>query len=135
MINEYNKQDIAQKLNDGKLLAVEKKKDDLFVVGGGNKGKKGKKQKTQQKEASDKFQIDFTIINKFGLVRISPPSAPSGLDAKIEEIVQNQKDFKAAGEKKLKDIKDNMGQHIADEVEEDIKREEREKEYLDEEEK
>jgi|TARA_B110000305_G_C19428671_1_gene635051 hypothetical protein len=28
-----------------------------------------------------------------------------------------------------------MGQHIADEVEEDIKREEREKEYLDEEEK
>jgi|TARA_B110000305_G_C19428671_1_gene635052 hypothetical protein len=30
MINEYNKQDIAQKLNDGKLMAVEKKKDDLF---------------------------------------------------------------------------------------------------------
>lgn len=45
MINEYNKQDIAQKLTDGKLMAVEKKKDDLF--GGGNKGKKGKKQKTQ----------------------------------------------------------------------------------------
>lgn len=101
MINEYRQQDIAQKLSDGKLMAVEHKKEELFTVGGGNKGKKGKKQKTQQKEATDSFQIDFTVINKFGLVRISPPSAPSGLDAKIEELIQNQKDLKAAGEQKL----------------------------------
>lgn len=99
LINEYKKQDIAQKLNDGKLMAVEKKKDELFTVGGGNKGKKGKKQKNQQKqEATDSFQIDFTVINKFGVVRISPPSSPEGLDAKIEELVQNQEALRAAGE-------------------------------------
>ena len=44
LINEYNRQDIEQKLKDGKLMAVESKKDEMLVVGGG-KGKKGKKNK------------------------------------------------------------------------------------------
>lgn len=50
MINEYNRQDIEQKLKDGKLMAVQSKKDDMLIVGGGGKGKKGKKNKQQKVE-------------------------------------------------------------------------------------
>jgi hypothetical protein len=47
MINEYNRQDLEQKLKDGKIQAVMNKKDDEVVQIGGKGGKKGKKQKQQ----------------------------------------------------------------------------------------
>lgn len=42
MIAEYNRQDIEQKLKDGKISAQHKKDEGMVVVGGG-KGKKGRK--------------------------------------------------------------------------------------------
>lgn len=48
MINDYNKQDLEQKLKEGKIQAVEKSNDDVMTIGG-NKGKKGKKPKQQAK--------------------------------------------------------------------------------------
>lgn len=75
LINDYNKQDLEQKLKEGKIQAVEKGNDEIVTVGG-NKGKKGKKPKQQAKQgdaSSKTFQVDFAVINKFGLVQVSPP--------------------------------------------------------------
>ena len=77
-INDYNKQDIDQKLKDGKILMAAPKKEEVTIIGGG-KGKKGKKPKAQTKDASDAFKIDLEVIKKFGIVNVSPPVAPEDL--------------------------------------------------------
>lgn len=46
-IAEQHRQELEQKLKDGKIQAAVSKKDDLTVVGGGGKGKKGKKPRNQ----------------------------------------------------------------------------------------
>jgi hypothetical protein len=90
LINEYNRQDIEQKLKDGKLMEAHTKHEDMMFVGGGGKGKKGKKNKQhaqkQSEPSTEKFAIDFHMINKFGLIRVSPPVSAEQLDPKIEEI-------------------------------------------------
>ena len=67
-------------------MAVQSKKDDMLIVGGGGKGKKGKKNKQQKVEQAQTFNIDFAVINMFGIVGVSPPIAPTDLDPKIEEL-------------------------------------------------
>ena len=122
MINEYNRQDIEQKLKDGKLMAVHKKEDSVVQIGGG-KGKKGKKKNTQKNEASSSFNIDIVAINKFGLISVSPPIAPSDLDEKIEELTARQKKFLTDGEQQLKQEKENLENDIEKAVEDDLEAE------------
>lgn len=86
LINEYNRQDIEQKLKDGKIQAVVKK-DEGIQIGGGKKNK-GKKPKAESSNKPVPFNIDFSVISKFGLVQVSPPISPEELDAKIEELTQ-----------------------------------------------
>jgi len=93
-------------------MAVEKVKDDAFTV---NKSKKGKKQKTGKHEATE-FNLDFTALNKFSLVRISPPSAPDELDAKIEELSTHRKQIQDQGEKKLVELKAKAHEQAPGEV-------------------
>ena len=137
-INEYNRQDIEQKLKDGKIQAVSKKDDSVMSVGAKG-GKKGKKQnKPKQSEGPKSFNIDFAVINKFGLVQVSPPLAPEDLDHKIEELTEKQKIFQKNGDEILKEERENLEKHIEKMVEEDIEREakaaEQEEEYDEEEE-
>jgi len=52
------------------------------VVGGKNKKNKGKKPK-KDVIVEEAFSIDFTVINKFGFLKVSPPLGPTDLDHKI----------------------------------------------------
>lgn len=117
LINEYNRQDIEQKLKDGKIQAVVKK-DEIMQIGGGKKNK-GKKQKTDTVK-SQSFNIDFSVISKFGLVQVSPPISAEELDPKIEELVQKQKKFLAEGEAILAKEKTEIEAQIESLVDEDI---------------
>ena len=106
---------------------------------GGKGGKKGKKQnKSKQAEGPKSFNIDFAVINKFGLVQVSPPLAPADLDHKIEELSEKQKMYQKNGDEILKKEREDLEHHIEKMVEEDIEREakaaEQEEEYDEEEE-
>ena len=125
MISEFNRQDIEQKLKDGKIQAVESKKDDTVQVGGG-KGKKGKKNKKEtRQEQAETFSIDFGAIAKFGLVGVSPPTAPEGLDPKIEELKQKREWLQKDGEDELRKERLDIDKHIEKMVEADIEEEKR----------
>jgi hypothetical protein len=85
MINEFNKTDLDSKIKDGKIMAAAPKKEE-FAVGGG-KGKKGKKPKAAKAaETNGTLKVDLVIIQKFGMVGVSPPVDGSVLDEKIEEL-------------------------------------------------
>ena len=120
-INEYTRQDIDQKLKDGKIQAAVKKDESVMSIGSKG-GKKGKKQ-NKQKEATKTFNIDFAVINKFGLVQVSPPLSPEDLDHKIEELNEKQKIFQKNGDEILSGEKKDLEKHIEKMVEEDIERE------------
>lgn len=119
-IAEQNRQELEQKLKDGKIQAAASKKDDMMVVGGGGKGKKGKKPKNQQKtetNQSETFSIDFYQIKKFGAVLLSPPTAPEDLDPTIEELKKKQKAYIEAGDAELKKETSDLEKRIEYEVE------------------
>ena len=89
MMNEANMQKVNQKLTDGKLQESSGNKDtDNFVTIGGGKGKKGKKQKKTEYE--DVFSLDVVIIQKFGMLQVSPPIKLEDLDPKIAEIEKKE---------------------------------------------
>jgi hypothetical protein len=79
-----NKEQMAKKLNDGKIQAVQTKSEReeaaMLVIGGGKK-QKGKKQKKVEYE--DIFSLDVVIIQKFGLIGVSPPTSIQDLDKKL----------------------------------------------------
>ena len=122
-INDYNKQDIDQKLKDGKILMAAPKKEDITIIGGGKGGKKGKKPKNQVKEVADVFKIDLDVIKKYGIVGVSPPIAPEDLEPKIEELKARLISLNQEGEKELAQIKQELAKNIDLAVEEDIERE------------
>lgn len=137
MIAEYNRQDIEQKLKDGKIQAVHKKEENIIKVGGG-KGKKGRKQRQPKNDGGDGLNIDFAVINKFGLVGVSPPIAAESLDAKITELEETQKRYQTKGSEQMQQEKDALEQDIERMVEDDIEAERKaaeSEEYGDEEEK
>lgn len=120
MINQYNRQDLDQKLKDGKIQMAVKQADTIVV----NK-KKGKKPKAQNKanDAPKTFNIDFAVINKFGLVHVSPPISPEDLDHKITELQDKQKRYERDGNEELNKEKADIEQNVEKMVEEDIEAE------------
>ena len=87
LLAEANREKIANKLADGKLLDFSSKQEreqSQFTTVGGGKKNKGKKQKEVQYE--DIFNFDVVLIQKFGLIQISPPMNAEDLDKKISEI-------------------------------------------------
>lgn len=100
MINDYNRQDIEQKLKDGKIQMVANKKDDGVMQIGGGKGKKGKGKKQNQNPTNvneNAFSIEFVMIGKFGNVGVSPPISADDLDPKIEELKQRMQSLEKEG--------------------------------------
>lgn len=83
------RQDLQQKLKDGKIQAVIKK-DESIQIGGG-KGKKGKKARQPRADDNKGISVDFAVISKFGSVGVSPPVEASQLDSKIEELNKKMK--------------------------------------------
>jgi len=55
----------------------------MIKVGGGSKKNKGKK-KNKDVVVEEAFNLDFIMINKFALLKVSPPLGPGDLDSKIE---------------------------------------------------
>jgi hypothetical protein len=86
-------------MKDGKIKAVEVVKDSDMVQVGGGKGKKGKKPKTQSKlsDQPKAWQLEFSMMNKFGTVHVSPPTAPEHLDTKINELNLKMNKFISEG--------------------------------------
>lgn len=69
----------------------------LMVVGGKKKG--GKKPKAaKETEANEEFQIDITLINKFGFLKISPPLNKESLDSKINELTEKRAVYEREGD-------------------------------------
>jgi hypothetical protein len=71
----------------------------MIMIGGGKKNK-GKKQKKVEYE--DIFSLDVVIIQKFGLISISPPTDAPALDKKLTEIIEKKKWFEDNGESAMK---------------------------------
>lgn len=88
--SQLNQQKVKTKLDEGKLERVlskaEREQQAMIVVGGAKKGKKTQKKKEKQFEIEEPFNIDITMINKFGFLKISPPLNKEALDAKIKEL-------------------------------------------------
>lgn len=49
------------------------------------------------------FNIDISVINKFGFLKVSPPLSGEDLDVKIKEVLELKTKFFDDGEKRLKD--------------------------------
>ena len=98
---EANKNKIAAKLADGKLLDYNTKqeRESQYTTVGGGKKNKGKKQKEVQYE--DIFKFDVVIVQKFGLIGVSPPMNAEDLDLKIEAIGKKQTWYEDNGKTKL----------------------------------
>lgn len=70
---------------------------------GGKKKNKGKKQKKQQVEGEDVFQFDIVIIQKFGMLQISPPTDALALDSKMAELDKKKQWYQDNGASKLEE--------------------------------
>lgn len=102
LLAEANRNKIAGKLADGKLLDFSSKQEreqSQFTIVGGGKKNKGKKQKEVTYE--DIFNFDVVQIQKFGLVQISPPMNAEDLDKKINEINARSSWYEENGKTKL----------------------------------
>lgn len=107
-------------MKDGKLQMAAKKESDNFVV---KKGK-GKKPKQQKESTETKaFNVDFAVINKFGLVQVSPPISAESLESKITELEDRQKRFARDGTEELDKERADIEKNVEKLVEEDIEAE------------
>lgn len=99
-----NKEQMQKKLQDGKIMECSSKQEReeaaMIMIGGGKK-QKGKKQKKVEYE--DIFSLDVVIIQKFGLISVSPPTDAPALDKKLGEISEKKKWYVENGESAMKE--------------------------------
>lgn len=114
IINDLAKEEVQKKVKDGKIEIVKTKKEReeeaLIQIGGRKKG--GKKPKVKQ-IAEDNYDdvfsnIDISLLNLFGFLKVSPPLDKTQLDSKITELESKQKYFAEEGDKRLKDEEDKV---------------------------
>jgi hypothetical protein len=67
----------------------------------------------------------------FGLVLMSPPLGPEGLDETIETLVKKEKEYIEQGEKLLEQEKIELEEQIEQDVDDDLERERREAQGFD----
>lgn len=58
----------------------------MLVVGGKKKGKGKSKKVAQPPSEKEIFNIDINTINKFGLLKVSPPMKAEDLEGKVKEL-------------------------------------------------
>lgn len=88
IMNQLAKEDVAKKLEDKKIEQVMSKREReeaaMIRVGGGKKGKGGNRKQKHEDEEEDVFSnIDISILNLFGFLKVSPPLDKAALDPKI----------------------------------------------------
>lgn len=84
---------------DGKVEA-HTRKEELTVIGGGKKKEKKRKQRV---EYEDIFSLDMVIVQKFGLINVSPPTQVPELDKRLAEIAEKKKWYHDNGEEKKRE--------------------------------
>ena len=123
IITQINKEEVKKKLDDGKLQRVktkeEREAEGMVVVGGGKKGAKKQKKKEKQFEIEVPFNIDITMINKFGFLKISPPLNKESLDTKIKELEEKRVKYNEEGEARLKEDEEKLAEGLYDFKEEE----------------
>lgn len=122
-----NREEVAKKINDGKLQAAESKEDrqaqGLMQIGQQGKKRKGKKPKAKD-VAEDVFNIDIVVVQKFGFLKVSPPIAPEDLEDKIKELNEKKEYYQTEGEKILKEEEEDFKKSLEAPVQEPSKEEE-----------
>lgn len=84
---------IAKNISDGKMeTAYERSGEELKVVGSKKGGKKNKKPRTITVETT--FQPSIEAIQKFGLLKIAPPTCTEEIEGKIEELQKEAEKYK-----------------------------------------
>lgn len=125
IINEMAKEQVQQKLKEGKFEQAkskrEREEESLIQIGGRKKG--GKKPKASKpEEPVDVFSnIDISILNLFGFLKVSPPMNKDALEAKITELKGREEFFNAEGIKRLKEEEEQVMQGTFEEPEEEEK--------------
>jgi len=96
---------MTKKIMDGKIQVAlskqEREEAAMIYTGAGKKKKDNRKQKKVEYE--DIFSMDVVIIQKFGLVQVSPPTNAEVLDKKIDEIAEKKKWYEENGESAMKE--------------------------------
>ena len=127
IINSLAKEDVAKKLQDGKLERVmskkEREEEANMMVGNKKKGKKPRVHK--ETETEEAFSIDIQFINLFGFLKVSPPLNPESLEGKIVDIKAKMETYITEGEARLKEEEDKLEEgKFMDEEEEAANQEE-----------
>ena len=122
---QSRRENLENKLKDGKLMIATSKKDkeETLVIGGGNKKKRNRNKEPAQNQEEKKdgqIAIDLSIISKFNVVMMSPPTLLEELDAKIEELNSALERFSKDGDKTLASEKAKILQNLEREVDEEI---------------
>ena len=103
LIEEMNRENMEKRMADGKVEA-HSRKEEMTIIGGGKKKDKKRKQRV---EYEDIFSLDMVIVQKFGLINVSPPTQVPDLDKRLGEIAERKKWYLDNGEeKKLEQIKE-----------------------------
>lgn len=105
-MSEAAKQNLEKKVQEGKIMHAmskhEREEEGIIKIGGNKKTNKGKKDKKEPHEDYE-FNIDITVIKKFGFIQISPPISLDDIDNKIAEINKRKSWYTENGEIKLKE--------------------------------
>jgi hypothetical protein len=91
-----NRENMEKRMADGKIEA-HSRKEEMTVIGGGKKKDKKRKQRV---EYEDIFSLDMVIVQKFGLINVSPPTQVPDLDKRLGEIAERKKWYLDNGEEK-----------------------------------
>jgi len=126
MQNQFAKEKIQEKIKEGKLEAVQSKKDReeeaTFFAGG--KKKKGKNQKKKKEEFVDaNLNLDIGVIKNFSFLKVSPPTDPEQLEAKVEELKKKKEEYAKLGEESMGKQEHKSEEQLRKEVEEEMKHE------------
>lgn len=126
-MNQLAIEDVQKKLREGKIEVVKSKKEReqeaVIQIGGGHK-KGGKKPKPRNNhEEEDIFSnIDISLLNLFGFLKVSPPLNKETLAPKIAELSIKLRSYNEDGEKLLKEEEEKLMQgHIEAEIPEESK--------------
>lgn len=103
-MSEQAKQNLEKKVQAGQIQHAKSKQErdaeEMVRIGGGKK--KGKKPKQQAVEEYE-FNVDIMVIQKFGLIQISPPINLDEIDSKVAEIQKKQAWYNENGVHKMKE--------------------------------
>lgn len=99
------KEDVRKKIEENKLQAVKSKKEReaeaVVQVGGKQKNNRAPRKKHQEEQEDIFSNIDISLLNLFGFLKVSPPMEKEALEPKIAELTAKLEHFTAEGIRRL----------------------------------